>query len=117
VTALLTFATSNPWRAVALALGLLLALGFIRLEFAKASAERAQARLALCTVNVGTLSAALETQNKAVKALKDAADKEAAEAGERARRAREEADKRRAREAGDDRSGPERMNAFLSEVF
>jgi hypothetical protein len=114
---MIAFLTANPWRSLALALGLLLALGFIRLEFAKASAERAQARLALCAVNVGTLEAALEAQNEAVKALKDAADKEAADAAERARRAKEAADERRRREAADTRSGPGHMTAFFEGAF
>lgn len=117
MTAALAFLTTNPWRSLAIGLGILLALGFIRLEFAKASAERAEAKLALCTVNVGTLEAALETQNKAVKALKDAADKEAADAAERARRAKEEAEKRRQRELADGRTGPERMNEFMNLTF
>jgi len=117
MTAALAFLTSNPWRAAALALGVLLALGFIRLEFAKASAERAHAKLALCTVNVGTLETALEAQNRAVIALKEKADKEAAEAKERARRAKEEAEKRRQRELADGRTGPERMNEFMNLTF
>ena len=47
----------------------------------KADLKDAKADLKLCEANVGTLETALETQNKAVKALKDAADKQAADAG------------------------------------
>lgn len=115
--AALAFLTTNPWRAIALGLGLLLALGFIRLEFAKATAERMEARWQSCQVNVTNLTTALEAQNRAVIALKEKADKDAAEAKERARRAKEEAEKRRQRELADGRTGPERMNQFFVEAF
>lgn len=117
MTAAIAFLTANPWRSLAIGLGILLALGFIRLEFAKATAERMEARWQSCQVNVTNLTTALEAQNRAVIALKEKADKEAAEAKERAMRAKEEAEKRRQRELADGRTGPERMNEFFGGVF
>lgn len=117
MSAALAFLTANPWRAACIGLALLLAAGWVQLAFAEASADRAKARLALCTVNVTNLTTALEAQNRAVIALKEKADKEAAEAKERARRAKEEAEKRRQRELADGRTGPERMNEFMNLTF
>ena len=121
MSAILAFMTSNPWRAIALGLGLLLAVGFgvhkvIVADWKSDLADEVK-KHAACKVDKKTLGDALDAQNKAVKALKDAADKQAADAGERARRAKEEADKRRKREAADTRSGPGRMNEFMAEVL
>lgn len=117
MSALLTFATSSPWRAVALGLALLLAIGFIRLEFAKASAERARASLALCEVNVGTLESALIDQNKKVEGFQAEALARQAEDLKRAEEARKRRERDRRREAADDRSGAERMNEFMQSTF
>ena len=117
MTAILAFLTTNPWRAIALGLGLLLALGFIRLEFAKASAERAEAKLALCAVNVGTLKTALEAQNEAVRGFQAEALERDRKAKEEAERRKKENDDRRRREAADTRSGPGHMTAFFERVF
>ena len=71
MSAILAFLTASPWRAIALGLGLLLALSALNLKSVKADLKDAKADLKLCEANVGTLETALETQNKAVKALKD----------------------------------------------
>jgi hypothetical protein len=100
-----------------MALALVLALGWVRLQFAEAAADRAKAGLELCAANLGTLEAALEAQNEAVRAFQEKADEAARKDAERAERARQDAERRRAREAADTRAGPERMNDFMREVF
>jgi hypothetical protein len=72
---------------------------------------------AVCRANVGTLEGALEASNKAVQRLREDALAKQAEAGKRAQEARERASRDRRREAADDRSGPEFMNAWMQGVF
>lgn len=121
MTAALAFLTANPWRSIAIGLGILLALGIgihkvIVADLKSDLADEVKSHAA-CKVDKNTLETALEAQNRAVIALKEKADKEAAEAKERARRAKEEAEKRRQRELADGRTGPERMNEFFEGVF
>ena len=72
---------------------------------------------AVCETNLAGLETALEAQNKAIQRLHDESLAKMAEANSRAQEARDRASRDRRREASDDRSGPERMNAFMSEAF
>lgn len=72
---------------------------------------------AACETNLAGLEAALDARNKAVQRLREDALARQAEDVKRAQEARERASLDRRREAADDRSGPERMNAFMQSTF
>ena len=121
MTALLSLVLKN-WKLVAIG-GLVLALvtgwGVHRVIVSGMESDLAGARqeLAVCEGNLAAMNAALEAQNAAVEALREKAAASQREADRRAQEARERASRDRRREAADDRSGPERMNQFMSEVF
>lgn len=121
MTALLTFAMSNPWRSAAIGLAVLLALGWgtyrIKEMIWTGKVERAEAALLVCETNVGTLTTALDRQNEAVQDLQAEAIARQAEDTKRATEARERSAKSRQREMGDDRSGHEFMNAWMAGAF
>lgn len=121
MTAILTMLASNPWRAAAIGLALALVTGFSihRVIVAGWKSDLADTRqeLSVCTSNMIALSGALEAQNAAVEALREKAAASQREADRRAQEARERASRDRRREAADDRSGPERMNAFMQSTF
>ena len=121
MTALLSIALKN-WKLAAIGLLILtLVTGFGAHRVIVAGWESDLAAEvsahAVCRANVGTLEGALEASNKAVQRLREDALAKQAEAEKRAQEARERASRDRRREAADDRSGPERMNAFMNMTF
>ena len=118
---ILSLAIKN-WKLVAIA-GLVLAIatgwGVHRVIVAGLESDLAAevSAHAVCRANVGTLEGALEASNKAVQRLHDESLAKQAEAEKRAQEARDRASRDRRREAADDRSGAEFMNAWMAEVF
>ena len=110
------------WKLVAIG-GLVVLLvtfwGYHRISILSWEGEvrKVEAELLVCRANVGTLEGALEASNAAVQRLREDALAKQAEADRRAQEARERASRDRKREAADDRSGPERMNAFMQSTF
>ena len=121
MTTLISIILKN-WKLIAIG-GLVLALvtgwGVHRVIVAGLKSDLAAevSAHAVCKTNLAWLESALEAQNKAVQRLHDESIAKLAEANSRAQEARDRASRDRRREAADDRSGPERMNAFMSEVF
>ncbi len=120
-TALWTFALSNPWRSAAIGLALIFAIGLgahkVIVADWKSDLADVKEKYATCKTNLTTVTTALDRQNEAVRGFQVDAIAKQAEDERRATEARERASRDRRREAADDRSGHEFMNAWFEGQF